>query len=141
MSGKPLTQDLLIESIRIAVLGSGGREHALAAKIAESPLAEKVFVLPGNDGMVRGGSTKISCKPEGLPALFERPSELADKLKKLNVDFVVVGPDALLAEGIVDALTKEGLLVFGPTRAAAKLEWSKAFAKEVMQKAGVPTAH
>lgn len=131
---KPI-DDILREPITVAVLGSGGREHALATKIAESPLCKKVIVLPGNDGMVYHAS-KISIKKEDV---FDF-NALGETLKKLKIDLVVVGPDDLLAAGVVDALTEMGLTVFGPTKAAARIEWSKTFGKEMMRLADVQTA-
>lgn len=122
-----------------AVLGSGAREHAIAAKIAESPYCKEVYVLPGNDGVKMALTPKIKTHACDLKD-FE---DVAKKLRDLEVDFVVVGPDDLLAAGIVDFLDRDEqgeFVVFGPKKAAAKLEWSKAFAKEVMEATGVPTA-
>lgn len=127
--------EILSHPITVAVLGSGGREHALAWKIAQSALCKQVLVMPGNDG-IPALDPKIAVKKEDVTD-FEA---LAATLKKAHVDLVVVGPDDLLAIGVVDALTKEGLAVFGPTQAAARLESSKAFAKEIMRLADVPTA-
>lgn len=126
-------QDLLTKPIRVAVLGSGGREHALAWKIAQSPLCKQVIVLPGNDGMASAGlKTHVTD--------LKDHKAVAQTLSELETELVIVGPDDLLAAGIVDDLEAEGYLVFGPSKRAARLEWSKAFAKEIMQAAGVPTA-
>jgi phosphoribosylamine--glycine ligase len=117
------------------VLGSGGREHALAWKLSGSPGVSRVIVAPGNDG---------------LPAQFERwpgalrPEvfpQLARQARERGVALVVVGPDAALADGAADVFAEHGVPCFGPKRGAARIESSKAFAKEIMQAAGVPTAH
>lgn len=129
------SDEILSKPITVAVLGSGGREHALAWKLAQSSLCSKVLVVPGNDG-IAAAEPKIVVKKENATD-FEA---LSATLKKTHVDLIVVGPDDLLALGVVDALTKEGFAVFGPTQAAARLESSKAFAKEIMRLANVPTA-
>jgi phosphoribosylamine--glycine ligase len=118
--------------MRILVVGSGGREHALAWKISQSPLVRALFAAPGNPGMGRL-ATLVPLKAddvEGLTAFA-----VAEKL-----DLVVVGPEAPLVAGLVDRLTAAGVLAFGPTAGAARIEGSKAFAKEVMVAAGIPTA-
>lgn len=118
----------------VLVLGSGAREHALAWKLAASPQVSRVIVAPGNDGMpTQWERWDFS----GLSADF---SKLAERARAEKVDLTVVGPDAYLADGIVDVFTQLGLCVFGPTQAAAQLEASKAFAKGVMAAAGIPTA-
>lgn len=122
----------LKQPITVAVLGSGGREHALAQKIARSPLCNQVLVVPGNPGIERTG-----IRTE--PADFTRPEDFARKLRDLQVGLVVIGPDDLLAAGLTDGLERAGLRVFGPSRQAAKLEWSKYFAKEILEEARVPT--
>lgn len=126
-------QDLLVKPIRVAVLGSGGREHALAQKIWESPLCSELVVLPGNDGIAATGIQTRQVNLKDHAAMIEA-------LRNFEADLVVVGPDDLLAAGVVDVLEKEGFAVFGPTKASARLEWSKAFAKEMMEKAGINTA-
>ncbi|MBI3555143.1 MAG: phosphoribosylamine--glycine ligase [Deltaproteobacteria bacterium] len=126
-------QELLTKPIRVAVLGAGGREHALASKIAASPLCREVTVLPGNDGMARAGRRTAAVDLKDFAAVRA-------KLEELSIDFVVIGPDDLLAAGIVDELESAGIAVFGPNKAAARIEWSKTFAKELMLAAGVPTA-
>jgi phosphoribosylamine--glycine ligase len=117
--------------MRILVAGSGGREHALVWKIARSPLVERVLAAPGNPGMERDAT----CHPavsagdaEALLGLCERE----------NVDLVVVGPEDPLAEGLADRLREAGLLVFGPSAAAARLEASKSWAREFMHRHGIP---
>lgn len=115
---------------RVLVIGNGGREHALAWKLAQSTEVERLFVAPGNAGTI-GWNVPISAMD--IPALLRfAQSE--------SIDLTVVGPEAPLTLGIVDAFKKEGLRVFGPSQAAARLEGSKAFAKEIMEEALVPTA-
>ncbi len=136
--------EILNRSLSVAVLGSGAREHALALKIAESPFCEKVVVLPGNAGILLSEGTflkssqkqKIFCEPFDSQNI----DGLIQKLHQLKIRLVVIGPDDLLAEGYTDFLEKEKFLVFGPTKAAAKLEWSKAYAKEVLRKTNIPSA-
>lgn len=118
--------------MRVLVVGSGGREHALTWKIAQSPLLTALFAAPGNPGM-RQLATLVPLKSddvEGLVAFARRE----------RIDFVVVGPEAPLVAGLVDRLAAAGILAFGPTAAAAEIEGSKAFAKSVMAAAGIPTA-
>jgi phosphoribosylamine--glycine ligase len=118
--------------MNVLVVGSGGREHALAWKIAQSPRVAKVFVAPGNAGTARD--------PELTNAPVEGIGALADFARRESVALTVVGPEAPLAEGIVDAFRATGLRIFGPTRAAARLESSKDFAKAFMLRHGIPTA-
>jgi len=118
--------------VKVLLVGSGGREHALAWKLKLSPLVEELIVAPGNGGTAMLGEN-VPIKAEDVPALLE----LA---RSRRVDLTVVGPEAPLAYGLVDALTRVGLLAFGPTRAAAGLETSKAFSKEFMAGHGIPTA-
>ncbi|MBI2294852.1 MAG: phosphoribosylamine--glycine ligase [Betaproteobacteria bacterium] len=118
--------------MKLLVIGSGGREHALAWKLARSPRVSRVFVAPGNAGTAR---------EEGLANVpITTIPELAAFARKEAVAFTVVGPEAPLAEGVVDAFAAAGLKVFGPTRAAARLESSKEFAKSFMQRHGIPSA-
>jgi phosphoribosylamine--glycine ligase len=118
--------------MNVLVLGSGGREHALSWKIAQSPLVEKVYTAPGNAGTEQvGENVALDTKNHAGVAAFCRDN---------GIGLVVVGPDDLLAEGIADSLEKEHIPVFGPTKAAAEIEWSKAYAKQVMQEEGIPTA-
>ncbi|MCM8778243.1 MAG: phosphoribosylamine--glycine ligase [Candidatus Omnitrophica bacterium] len=118
--------------MKILVVGSGGREHALVWKIAQSKLVDKIFCAPGNGGISREAEC-IEIKAEDI----ERLVEFA---RKENIDLTVVGPEAPLAKGIVDEFRKYGLRIFGPTELAARLESSKVFAKEIMQKYNIPTA-
>jgi len=117
--------------MRVLMVGSGGREHALAWKIAQSPLVDGLFCAPGNAGMARLG-TCVDIKAEDVEAL----AAFAEREK---VDLTVVGPEAPLVAGIADVFQERGLSVFGPTREAAQMEGSKHFAKRIMQEAGVPT--
>jgi phosphoribosylamine---glycine ligase len=119
--------------VKVLLIGGGGREHALGWKLAASPRIDHLISLPGNPGLAELGSTI-----EGIAATDV--GAVAAMARIQNVDLVVVGPEAPLAAGLVDALTRLGVPVFGPTRAAARLESSKAFAKSVMDRAGVATA-
>jgi phosphoribosylamine---glycine ligase len=118
--------------VKLLVIGSGGREHALAWKLAQSPRVQKVFVAPGN------GGTATETGLENVP--LTQADELIAFSKKQNVQLTVVGPEAPLAAGIVDAFRDAGLKIFGPSRAAAQLEASKDFAKSFMTRHGIPTA-
>lgn len=118
--------------MNILVVGSGGREHALAWKILQSSRSSKVFVAPGNAGTaLEPGLTNVNIT--AIP-------ELIEFAKQENVALTVVGPEAPLSQGIVDAFRAAGLRIFGPTRAAAQLEWSKGFAKDFLAKHNIPTA-
>ena len=119
--------------MKLFVVGSGGREHAIAKKLLESPQVEQVFVAPGNDGMTLDGLDLVDI------AISEH-SKLIDFAKENDIAWTFIGPDDALAAGIVDDFNAAGLKAFGPTKAAAELEWSKDFAKEIMVKYGVPTA-
>ncbi len=118
--------------MNILVIGSGGREHALAWKLAQSPKAQKVYVAPGNGGTARD------------PRLVNLPitdiQALADFAESNKIALTVVGPEAPLAAGVVDEFRARGLRIFGPTQKAAQLESSKAFAKDFMKRHGIPTA-
>lgn len=118
--------------MRVLVIGGGGREHALAWKIAQSPLAKKVYVAPGNAGTARDAEN-VDIAATDVPRLvrFAREAE---------IDLTVVGPEQPLAEGIVDQFLAEKLRIFGPTKGAAELESSKVFCKELLRHADVPTA-
>ncbi|SFN39528.1 phosphoribosylamine--glycine ligase [Formivibrio citricus] len=118
--------------MNILVVGSGGREHALAWKILQSERVGKVFVAPGNAGTaLEPGLTNVEIT--AIP-------ELIEFARRENIAFTVVGPEAPLSQGIVDAFRAAGLRIFGPTRAAAQLEWSKGFAKDFLAKHAIPTA-
>ena len=118
--------------MKLLIIGSGGREHALAWKLAKSPKVATVFVAPGNAG------TAPEPKLQNLPLTAH--TDLIDFCRKENVAFTIIGPEAPLAAGIVDDFRAAGLPVFGPTRAAAQLESSKDFAKAFMKRHGIPTA-
>ena len=118
--------------MKLLVIGSGGREHALAWKLASSPRVQKVYVAPGN------GGTASETGVENAPLSGTR--ELIDFCRRENIQLTVVGPEAPLAEGVVDAFRDAGLKIFGPMRAAAQLESSKDFAKRFMKRHGIPTA-
>jgi phosphoribosylamine---glycine ligase len=118
--------------MRVLVVGSGGREHALAWKLAQSPRVERVFAAPGNAGTAMVG--------ENLPVGVSDLEGLAAAAVEHRVDLTVVGPEAPLAAGIVDLFRERGLPIAGPDRAAARIESSKSWAKEIMNAAGVPTA-
>ena len=119
--------------MRVLVIGSGGREHALVWKLSQSPLVTEIFVAPGNGGM---NMDKVSCVPVQADDIIG----LVKLAREKKVDLVVPGPEAALTLGIADALETAGIACFGPDRYCAQLEGSKAFAKEVMNKSGVPTA-
>lgn len=118
--------------MKILVVGSGGREHALAWKLSQSPRATHIFCAPGNAGTEQIGDN-VAIAANDLPAL-------ARFAKETHIDLTVIGPDDALAGGVVDLFECEGLRVFGPTKAAARLESSKIFAKEMMRKFHIPTA-
>ena len=118
--------------MRVLVVGSGGREHAIVRALARSPQAPELLAAPGNPGIARDART-FAVRADDVAAI----ADLADRE---NVDLTVVGPEAPLVAGLVDELRSRDRAAFGPTRAAARLEGSKAFAKEVMAAADVPTA-
>ena len=118
--------------MKVLVVGSGGREHALAWKLAQSPKVQVVYVAPGN------GGTALDKRLQNVP--LTDPEVIAAFAEREGVAFTVVGPEAPLAAGIVDIFRAKGLRIFGPTRAAAQLESSKDFAKAFMQRHGIPTA-
>lgn len=120
--------------MKVLVIGSGGREHALAWKAAQSPLASQVFVAPGNAGTALEDSIEnVDINGEDIPALLEFA-------KSEQIDLTIVGPEAALVEGIVDVFTENKLKIFGPTKAAAQLEGSKAFTKDFLERHDIPTA-
>ena len=118
--------------MKLLVIGSGGREHALAWKLAASPRVQKVFVAPGNGGTAR--------EPGVENVAIHDLQGLADFAAREQIYLTVVGPEAPLAAGVVDLFRERGLRIFGPTRAAAQLESSKAFAKSFLVRHGIPTA-
>ncbi len=119
--------------MKVLVIGNGAREHALAWKLAQSSKVQRVYVAPGNGGTA-GDAALVNVPITDLNAL-------ADFAAQEKIVLTVVGPEAPLAAGVVDLFRSRGLRIFGPTRAAAQLESSKAFAKDFMQRHGIPTAH
>jgi phosphoribosylamine---glycine ligase len=119
--------------MKVLVIGSGGREHALVWKLRQSSRITKIYCAPGNGG--------ISSEAECVPAEQKSLESLVAVANQLRPDLTVVGPEVPLQIGIVDEFTRRGWPVFGPTRAAAQLETSKSFAKEFMQRHHIPTAH
>jgi phosphoribosylamine---glycine ligase len=118
--------------VRVLLIGSGGREHALAWKLSQSPRLTELHAAPGNPGIARLG--------ECHPVRAEDAEGLLDLAHSVDTDLVVVGPEAPLVAGVADELRHAGIAVFGPGKEAARIEGSKGFAKEVMRAAGVPTA-
>ena len=118
--------------MKILVIGSGGREHALVWKLRQSPGVDQVFCVPGNGGIAR----------EAVCVADQRggPHELCQLARELGADLTVVGPEAPLVAGVVDVFQEQGLLIAGPSRSAARLEGSKIFAKEFMRRHDIPTA-
>ncbi|HEM3612181.1 TPA: phosphoribosylamine--glycine ligase [Streptococcus suis] len=119
--------------MKLLVVGSGGREHAIAKKLLESEQVEQVFVAPGNDGMTLDGIELVNVG-------ISEHSALINFAKENDIAWTFVGPDDALAAGIVDDFEQAELNAFGPSRLAAELEWSKDFAKQIMVKYGIPTA-
>ena len=125
--------------MKVLVLGSGGREHALVWKLRQSPRVETVWCAPGNGGICSGGSTggaAVECAAVDLRSV----DAMIALAHRLQPDLTVVGPEAPLALGVVDEFQRRGMRIFGPTAAAAQLESSKSFAKEFMQRHRIPTA-
>ncbi len=120
-------------SLNILLVGAGGREHALAWAIAKSPLCETLFVAPGNPGTARHGENRPDL------AISDHPAVVAF-CKTHAIGLVVVGPEAPLVAGLVDDLQAAGIPAFGPTRAAAQLEGSKGFTKDLCAERSIPTA-
>ena len=118
--------------MKVLIVGSGGREHALAWKIAQNPAVEQIFCAPGNAGL-----KKLA---ECVDISATDVQKLAEFAEENSIDLTVVGPEASLVEGIVDEFEKKGLRIFGPTQKAAILEGSKVFTKEFLAKYEIPTA-
>ncbi len=116
--------------MKILVIGSGGREHALAWKLAQSEGVTDVFVIPGNDGM----------RDVATPVPVSNQDDIIDFAKLMQIDLTVAGPETVLADGLADRFAAEHLPFFGPSKAAARIEGSKGFAKELMKKYNIPTA-
>src|SRR5690349_14000957 len=122
-----------LAGVRVLVVGSGAREHALVLSLAADPAVTAMFAAPGNPG--------IASLAECHPVVATDGEAVAQLARQLKADLVVVGPEAPLVAGVADAVRAAGIACFGPTREAAQIEGSKAFAKEVMAAAGVPTAY
>jgi phosphoribosylamine--glycine ligase len=118
--------------VKLLIVGSGGREHALAWKLGQSPTLDELHAAPGNPGIATLGTCH--------PVRAEDAEGLLSLCRELGIDLVVVGPEAPLVSGLVDTLRSGGVAAFGPTRAAARIEGSKAFAKDVLEASAVPTA-
>jgi phosphoribosylamine---glycine ligase len=118
--------------MKALVIGGGGREHALAWKLSQAPSIEAVYATPGNAGI----AMDVSC----IPGDTSNPAEMAALAETLGVDFTVVGPEAPLVAGVVDAFQAKGLPIVGPTQAAAQLEASKVFCKRFLEEFHIPTA-
>ena len=119
--------------MKVLVLGSGGREHALAWKLRQSPRVSKIYCAPGNGG--------ITADAECLPVDLKSLDSITALAARLQPDLTVVGPEMILTLGVVDEFTRRGWPIFGPSKAAARLESSKSFAKEFLQRHHIPTAH
>src|SRR5437899_4825012 len=119
--------------MKVLVIGSGGREHALAWKLRQSPRVSQVYCAPGNGG--------ISDEAQCLPADVKGLDSLMTVANQVRPDLTIVGPELPLALGVVDEFNRRGWHVFGPSKAAAQLESSKSFAKEFLQRHHIPTAH
>src|SRR3989338_5655345 len=118
--------------MKVLIVGSGGREHALAWKIVKSPVVGKTYAAPGNAGIADVAEC-VNIKADDVESLLAFA-------KREAIDLTVVGPETPLVSGIVDRFQAEGLKIFGPAQAAAKLEGSKVFSKSIMKKYKVPTA-
>ncbi|TNE46747.1 MAG: phosphoribosylamine--glycine ligase, partial [Sphingomonadales bacterium] len=117
--------------MNILLLGSGGREHALAWKLAQSPLCGKLFAAPGNPGIAEEAElVRLDASDHGAVVTFCKQNEIG---------LVVVGPEAPLVDGLADSLRAQDIPVFGPSKAAAQLEGSKGFTKDLCERAGIPT--
>src|SRR5262249_9676401 len=119
--------------MKVLVIGSGGREHALVWKLSQSPRVNQVHCLPGNGGICQEAAC-VAGDPKTVDGLLAAA-------RQVRPDLTVVGPEVPLSLGVVDEFTRRGLRIFGPTQAAAELESSKSFAKEFMQRHNIPTAH
>ena len=118
--------------MNVLVIGGGGREHALAWKLRQSPRVKKVFIAPGNAGTAQVG--------QNVEVNVSELDQLLNFARRESIDLTVVGPDDVLAAGVVDLFEKAGLRIFGPCKEAAQLESSKSFAKRFMVRHGIPTA-
>ena len=119
--------------MNVLLLGSGGREHAIAWRVSQSPLLSKLWIAPGNAGTLDLGENVTDLKPTDVESVRRFAEEI-------RADLVIVAPEDPLAAGVVDALAAAGIPAFGPTRAAAEIESSKSFAKDLMAQAGIATS-
>ncbi len=119
--------------MKVLIIGGGGREHAIAWRLGQSPRVTKLFCAPGNPGTAPIADN-VALAADDLAGLLAFA-------QKERIDFTVVGPEAPLVKGVVDLFSKNGLKIFGPSQSAARLEGSKVFMKEMLVKAGIPTAH
>src|SRR6201984_2991498 len=118
--------------MKILIIGGGGREHAVAWKLRQSPLVTKIWCAPGNGG--------IASDAECVPLDVANVAAAADLAARLGADITIVGPELPLVSGIADEFVRRGLAILGPSKAAAQLEGSKVFAKKFMERHGIPTA-
>lgn len=118
--------------MKILVIGSGGREHALAWKLRESPLMDEIYCAPGNAGIAQ----EAECRPVDV----SNPAQILELANEIKADLTVVGPEAPLVAGVVDEFRRAGRMIVGPTQAAARLEGSKIFSKQFMQRHSIPSA-
>lgn len=125
--------------MKVLIIGSGGREHALAWKLAQSDMVRQIYVAPGNAGTQWAGRAGMA-RAENVPLHVGDPHGLLQFAKERNIDLTVVGPEGPLADGIVNLFDHAGYPIFGPTQEAARLETSKAFSKDFMHHFGIPTA-
>src|SRR5207248_6240484 len=130
--GEPPGPRTRLAPMKVLLLGSGGREHALAWRLTQSPALEELHAAPGNPGIAALGACH--------PVRAEDTEGVLELARSLDLDLVVVGPEQPLVAGLADELRHAGISVFGPGREAARIEGSKSFAKDVMRAAGVPTA-
>ncbi|HVV01528.1 MAG TPA: phosphoribosylamine--glycine ligase, partial [Verrucomicrobiae bacterium] len=126
--------------MRILVIGSGGREHALVWKLAQSPRSERIWCAPGNAGISRERTVALGALTECFPVAADDLAGLLQLALEKKPELTVVGPDNPLSMGIVDLFQKNGLRIWGPNRSAARFEASKAFSQEFMERYGIPTA-
>src|SRR5689334_2241480 len=131
--GSVATLTLVSRIMKVLVIGSGGREHALVWKLRQSTRVTQVYCAPGNGG--------IAEEAECLAADIKSVDSLVAVANQMKPDLTIIGPELPLSLGVVDEFQRRGLRVFGPTKAAAQLESSKVFAKEFMQRHHIPTAH
>jgi phosphoribosylamine--glycine ligase len=125
----------LVQPTRVLIVGGGGREHALAWKLAAEPGVNEVLVAPGSDAIASEPRVRVD---RGVDPLD--PTAVVAAARRFAAELVVIGPEAPLAAGVADALAEAGFAVFGPSQAAARIESSKAFCREVAEAAGVPMA-